>query len=147
MINQDANRLPEVVDCLWDPDACVRMRAADALEKLSRDSASRLQPFKNPLLDLAAESKQKEVRWHLALIVPRLCLTNSECAQAAELLESYLNDRSSIVKTCAMQGLADLAQKYIALRPGVTDLIHMLAKTGTPAMRARGRILLKGWPA
>jgi len=142
LVLSDSRKLPALMDCLWDDDACVRMRAADALEKFSRDQARLLQPFKKVLLELAAESMQREVRWHLAALIPRLQLTKSECERAAEVLKGYLSDRSSIVKTFAMQGLADLAVQQPETQPGVTEFIQRLTKTGTPAMRARGRKLL-----
>ena len=132
-----------VVDCLYDKDSCVCMRAADALEKISRDPAISFQSHKAHLMNLLTETTQQELRWHLAVVLPRLQLTNSECRLVAKTLESYLEDRSSIVKTFAMQGLADLTNQYPSSRLGVTDLIRSLVRTGTPAMRARGRKLLQ----
>jgi hypothetical protein len=134
-----ANR---VFQCLWDPDACVRMRAADALEKLSRQRPHLLQTHRKQLLDLLAETNQKEMRWHLAIMIARLRLTASECQQAKDLLLSYLEDKSSIVKTCAMQGLADLTLQCPGLHALVLDQLRSCSRMGTPAMRARGRILL-----
>jgi hypothetical protein len=54
----------------------------------------------------------------------------------------YLEDESSIVRTFSMQALADLAVHDARLRSQVTPLIEGLTKTGTPAMRSRGRKLL-----
>ena len=90
-----------------------------------------------------AETTQKEVRWHLALLLPRLRLTRLECQRVSTLLQSYLEDRNSIVKTFALQGLADLSAQYPELRIEVIDLLRSLALSGTPAMRARARILLE----
>ena len=143
LVRQQPKQADLLVECLWDVDACVRMRAADALEKISREHASLLQPYKKHLLSLLAETTQQELRWHLALMVPRLQLTVSECHRAAELFQVYLTDRSSIVKTFAMQGLSDLAVQVVDLRPMVIDVLRSLTRTGTPAMRARGRILLR----
>jgi hypothetical protein len=142
LIRRAPRKISNLVECLWDSDARVRMRAADALEKIARDRAVLLQPFKTPLLGLLAEATQPEVRWHLALIVPRLRLNPAECRAAAEILETYLAGRGAIVKTLAMQGLADLLPQDPSLRPMVLDLIRSHTRTGTPAMRARGRILL-----
>jgi hypothetical protein len=136
-------RVAELIECLWDPDPCVCMRAADAIEKGSRDNTALLEAHKAELLGLLAEAEQQEVRWHLALIVPRLLLTTSERRRVAKLLQMYLADPSSIVKTFAMQGLADLALQDVAMRAAVTELIRSLTRTGTPAMRARGRKLLR----
>jgi hypothetical protein len=119
------------------------MRAADAIEKFSRESSCPIQPFKSLLIQLAQETKQKEVRWHLALILPRLRLTGPDRVQLVEILHSYLNDKSSIVKTFAMQSLFEVAQQVPALQPEIYELLENLTRTGTPAMRARGRNLLK----
>jgi hypothetical protein len=53
-----------------------------------------------------------------------------------------LEDRSSIVKTFALQGLADLAQNDSAIRPGVVETLRKATRNGTPAMKARSRKLL-----
>ena len=118
------------------------MRAADAAEKASRSNPDLLQPHKRELLGLLGEAVQQELRWHLALMIPRLQLTAVERRRAAECLEVYLEDRSSIVKTFAMQGLADLARQDPGLQVEVREQIRTLTRTGTPAMKARGRKLL-----
>jgi hypothetical protein len=59
-----------------------------------------------------------------------------------DILLSYTNDRSSIVKTFAMQALADLARRDENLRQHVLWHIEELCMTGTPAMHARGKHLL-----
>jgi hypothetical protein len=41
-----------------------------------------------------------------------------------------------------MQALADLAQRDAELRPGIVRTLRMLTRTGSPAMRSRGRKLL-----
>jgi hypothetical protein len=133
-----------LVGCLWDEDSRVCMRAADALEKISRKQTFLLKPHTASLLgSLLAETTQQEMKWHLAVVLPRLQLTDSECRRVADILQSYLADKSSIVKTFAMQGLVDLTGQCASLHRGVIDLIRTLTRTGTPAMRARGRKLLQ----
>jgi hypothetical protein len=127
---------------MWDQDPVVRMRAADAAEKVSLEKPKLLQPFKTELLVLLVEAREQELRWHLAQMVPRLSLTAAERVHAASTLRIYLDDRSSIVKTFAMQGLADLAVADEKLLPATVELLDRLTRTGTPAMRARGRKLL-----
>jgi len=143
LVRRNPRKIAQLMECLWDPDPCVRMRAADAMEKASREQAALLQPYKAQLLGLLAETTQQEMRWHLAVTVPRLRLTITECRRVAERLQTHLEDRSSIVKTFAMQGLRDLIRQDAALEPMVLDLLRSLARNGTPAMRARGRILLR----
>jgi hypothetical protein len=143
LVQEHPDKVSSVLTCLFDLDPVITMRAADLLEKFSRQQAELLQPSKATLLTLAAETRQKELRWHLALILPRLLLTRAECESTAKLLEAYFDDRSSIVKTFALQGLADLTSRLPALLPWVIETIRARTKTGTAAMRARGRHLLR----
>jgi hypothetical protein len=135
-------RFGEVYAGLEDPDPLVRMRAADALEKITAQRPELLRPYKTGLLDLAARAVQQEVRWHLAQMLPRLDLDGAERRAAFETLVRYLDDPSRIVVTFAMQALADLAQADPALLPEVLPHIERLARTGSPAMRSRGKKLL-----
>jgi hypothetical protein len=80
-------------------------------------------------------------------MIPRLRLTPAELHRAAVALQRYLDDRSSIVKTFALQGLADLSQDDAPLRTKVKHLLEDALRSGTPAMRARARHLLKKLPA
>jgi hypothetical protein len=133
----------QLIECLWDEDPGVANRAADALERLSFHKPRLLDSWKASLLGLLAEAKQNKLRWNLALIVPRACLSILECRRAATILESWLDDPSSIVKTLALQGLADLTAQDASLLPEVLDLLRILGRSGTPAMRARSRHLLQ----
>jgi hypothetical protein len=140
-------RFRELIECLWDENPVVRMRAADAAEKVSARKPRLLDRYKAELLGLLAETEQIELRWHLAAMIPRLCLAARERQRAAATLHRYLKDRSSIVKTFALQGLVDLSQNDAALRLKVKKLIEEAVQSGTPAMRARARILLKKYSA
>ena len=136
-------KLAQLIECLWDDNAAVANRAADALERVTRDRPRRVQRWKEPLLGLMAETTEKKLRWNLALVIPRLKLTVAECRRVAAVLESYLDDLSSIVKTAALHGLADLTLQDPESTPVVLDLLRVAGRSGTPAMRARSRILLK----
>ena len=133
----------QLVRAMWDTDYVVRMRAADALEKASIQEPAIIFPFKSELLGLLAEATQQELRWHLALMVSRLPLSPEERRRAAQTLRRYLDDRSSIVKTCALQGITELAEQDASLRADAIDLLRAAARSGTAAMRARSRKLLK----
>lgn len=137
---------PQLFIGLWSEDPLVRMRAVDAAEKVTRTSPRLLRPYKEELLGLLAESNQQEVRWHLAAMVPRLPLTAKEAQHVAARLYTYLEDRSSIVKTSALQGLCNLAQRHHSLRPGTLELLREAVRSGTAAMRARSRKLLAHFP-
>ena len=142
IVSKNPALFPTLFRGLWSEDRLVRMRAADAIEKVTRTFRKLLQPYKKELLGLMADSHEQEVRWHLAVMVPRLPLTPKERQRAVLLLHMYLEDRSSIVRTFALQGLADLAQQDASIRPNVIELLRESARSGTPAMKARSRKLL-----
>lgn len=132
----------KLIEQLWSNDPIVRMRAADATEKVSLKRPGLLKTFKAELLGLADEATQAELRWHVALMLPRLHLTPIEQIRALNTLRRYLGDRSSIVRTCALQGLADLAQGDQRIETEVLGLLEKSIRNGTPAMRARARKLI-----
>ena len=142
LVSTDSALFSQLIAGLWSDNPLVRMRAADAVEKVTRTDPSLLQPYKKELLGLMAEASQQELRWHVAAMVPRLRLNKNERHLAASTLNRYLEDRSSIVRTFALQGLADLAQDDPELLPRVVDILREATRTGTPAVKARSRKLL-----
>jgi len=127
---------------MTDVDPLVRMRCADALEKITAVRPEYLIHYKKRVIRLAATAEQQEVRWHLAQLFSRLKLSASERRQAAEILAEYLKDTSRIVKTFAMQALADIATQDSELRSPIVQRLKRLTETGSPAMKSRGRRLL-----
>jgi hypothetical protein len=141
-VSKNPKLFPKLMAGLWSEDPLVRMRAADAAEKVTRRNREFLQPYKKELLGLMADAGEQELRWHLAAMVPRIQLTARERQLVTSLLNRYLEDRSSIVRTFALQGLADLAKCDPSTRPAVIDVLRESTRNGTPAMKARSRKLL-----
>lgn len=137
---------PELFDILIAgmslPDPLVSMRCADVAEKVTVLHPEYLRPYKHRLIEELSRIDQKEVRWHVAAMLPRLTLTEEEQQHVIDILLSYASDRSSIVNTFAMQSLADLALRDKKLLPQVLPHIEKLCVIGTPAMRTRGKHLL-----
>ena len=132
-----------LVDCMFEAYEGTRMRAADALEKISRSQVGILQSYTSVLLGLFEENEQQELRWHLALILPRLRLNAKERSRTSQTLQQCLTAKSSIVTTFALQGLTDLTAQERVLTLLVTDLLRSAERNGTPAMKARSRKLLR----
>ena len=139
----DPALFPALFEGIVHTDPIIRMRSADAIEKISARRPEYLRPFKKRLLQRVAKINQQEVRWHVAQMLPRLELNEGERAASVAILQGYLQDKSKIVKTFSMQALADLAEQDAALRPPVIQLLEELTRTGSPAMKSRGRKLLK----
>ncbi|MBM2840164.1 MAG: hypothetical protein HW412_692 [Bacteroidetes bacterium] len=138
----DARLFGALFDCILVDDPLVRMRAADAVEKITLLRPDFLKPCKSKLITRVAKIDQQEVRWHVAQLVSRLELNRSERKTVHDFLQRYLDDKSSIVRTFAMQALADIARQDAGLKRGIVKQLERLTKEGTPAMRSRGRKLL-----
>jgi hypothetical protein len=132
----------DLVTGLFDKDPVVRMRAADAMEKISLEKPESLQPFKTELIRLAQQTQQQELRWHMAQMIPRLKLKPKDETTVTDIFFDYLNDNSKIVVTFAMQALTDLALKKGAASARVIRAIEELTRTGSPAIQSRGKKLL-----
>lgn len=139
----DPSLFEVVFNGMLSDDPIIRMRSADALEKITARHPEYLQPYKKKLIQQVARIDQQEVRWHVAQMFPRLELSEEEQAVVVEILLDYLNDESKIVKTFSMQALADFAERDASLRFKVIQLLEELTRTGSPAMRSRGRKLLE----
>ena len=139
----DSSLFKAVFNGMLSDDPIIRMRSADAVEKITSKHPEYLQPYKEKLIQQVAKSDQQEVRWHVAQMFPRLGFSEEEQAVAVEILLNYLTDKSKIVRTFSMQALADFAERDAGLRPQVVKLLEELTRTGSPAMRSRGRKLLE----
>jgi HEAT repeat protein len=157
---RSVGRSPEVVKAvLVDPrlfavlmsgltaeDALIRMRAADAAEKVTARHPEWLASYKRYLLNEVARSEQQEVRWHAAILFTRLDLTRAERTRVASILKAWLEDKSRIVQAMSLQALADLSKRDPGLRSEVKRVIAEKIKSGPPSVKARGKKLLRELP-
>jgi HEAT repeat protein len=134
--------LPELAAGLWHPEPLVRMRAGDALEKVSRQRPEWLRPIGQDLLDLAATTDEQELQWHLAQLLPRVGLSVRQRQALVPVLRRYLQVPSAIVRVSALQALVELMGTDSKLRPFVRRQLRRALTEGTAAERARARKLL-----
>lgn len=69
---------PTLFSLILDEDPAVRIRAADAAEKVSAKHHEYLQPHKKTVIKPVTKIPQQEVRWHSAQMVSYLNLTTIE---------------------------------------------------------------------
>lgn len=137
MVSDKPALFAKVIRAMVHPDPGVRMRASDAVEKITRTKPDYLQSHKVFLLRQVSDCDQQEVRWHLAQIVPRLDLTPAERSNVAENFFAFLEDPSKIVQANTLQALVDLAWEDDDLFPRVKAAVETLAVEGSPAVSNR----------
>lgn len=135
----------ELAEGLTHPDRLVVMRAADAVEKITREHPEFLAAHKRTVLLLLNRGEDKELKWHLGLLVPRLELSKSELGKVWARLTRWALDmkESRIVRVNAIQGLFELSRKTPALRGDYELTLTQLEREEIPSIRARIRILRK----
>jgi len=143
-ILNDPSLFEEVFEGMLNKDPVIRMRSADAIEKVSVKHPEYLQPFKSKLINHVSKIEQQEVRWHVAQMFSYIKINKTERDKIIKILLSYIEtDESKIVKTFSMQTLADLAEKDGQIKPKIINLIKGMIKNGSPAIISRGKKLLK----
>jgi len=136
------NLFGALLEGMLSQDPIIRMRAADAVEKITSKHPELLQPYKSKIIQQVSKIEQQEVRWHVAQLFSRLLLTHGERRGVVGILNNFMKDKSKIVRTFSMQALADIAEKDTELRAPIIEKLVELTKTGSPAMKSRGKKLL-----
>lgn len=113
IVLNDRSRLDELYSCLSDDDAWVRMRAADALEKICREHPDWLLPYIDKLQADFATSTQPSIQWHMAQIYEQVDLTDKQKQKAIHWLSNLLSNKDVdwIVAANAMDTLAKFTKE------------------------------------
>ena len=126
-------------DFLYCGDRLIIMRAADAIEKISRNYTSYLDKYKLSLLGLLADATDKELKWHLAQLVPRLKINSDEKNNAFEIFKKWLlnENESKIVRANSIQALYELSCNSKALTKDFDEILVNIKKENIPSINAR----------
>jgi len=140
---RERGRFDELWGCLRDIDPLVRMRAADALEKISRVHPDLFEPYREALLTTKLEDGSPEVRWHLIAIKSRLALQESDAARFYKYLDQCLrHDASRIVKVAALQAAYDLSVKFPQYSVELIEMLAFARSSPWPSVIARAARLV-----
>lgn len=137
---------------LFHHDRRVVMRAADAVEKITRTSRTFLSPHTGQLLELLNDHANIEVRWHLAQLLPRVALNANQLTEVWQRLRYWAanQNESKLVRVHALQGMFDLMQYHAHpyMKQEFRALVAAISKEHIPSIdarvrRLRGRVSMK----
>lgn len=133
----------ELFSLLFHHERPVVMRAADAVEKITRKHPEFLETHKLQLIAVLKSADHKELKWHVAQLVPRLPLDNEELKTVWNVLSYWLlnKNESKIVRVNALQGLYDLSVIHPDLKVRMEDIISEIEHEMIPSLQARLRKL------
>jgi len=144
-VRRAPRRFDELWACLAHGDPVVRMRAVDALEKITRFDAAPLACHKQALLANTFDDGTPEVRWHLIAMLRRVPLDAAEVAGTLKRLDRLLHeDESRIVKTAALQTAFELRFQSPGAQKTFAAMLAFALQSPWPSVRARARKL--AWP-
>jgi len=142
---QSQHQFDELFEALFHNDRLIVMRAADVVEKITQNKPDYLKSHKKSLLRLLKDAKDKELKWHLVLLISRLQLTKPELGKVWEILSNWVLDsnESRIVRVNSIQALFDLSQQVPELMEDFELKITQLEREEIPSIKARIRKLKK----
>lgn len=121
------------------------MRAADAVEKITARNKAYLESHKAQLLAILKSADHKELKWHIAQLLPRVELDQHELEDVWHKLTYWTLNRNEhkIVRVNALQGLFDLSRKFPGLQKDLDQTLNAVERELIPSMQARVRKLRK----
>jgi len=114
MVLADKSLLKELYGCMFHVDPWVRMRAADAFEKVCRKHPEWIEPYVDRIQEeLSGPDQQASIQWHLAEIYRQVTLTSEQKQHALNWLVGRLSsiDVDWIVAANTMTALAYFVEK------------------------------------
>lgn len=136
VINQP-ELLPDLIEGLASDNKIIRMRAAHAIEVISRENGGLLIEFKPRLIRCAKEDALPETRWHLAQVFGNIDLSKRELSIVVPILCGYLTSGTILVRSWAVVGLGNIAEKNAQFRHEVLQEVARLNDDESPAVRSR----------
>lgn len=138
----------ELFQYLFHHNRIVKMRAADALEKISAAQPRYLAGHKKELLQLLAAEEGIELQWHLAQLISQVHLTANETEIVWTKLSAWVLNReqSRIVRVNSLQSLFDISIQHPAFKNKLMAIINKLEKEQIPSIVARIKKLRKQQP-
>ena len=130
---------------LRDGSAAEALRAARGLKKIAETEPGLLAGYEKALLKAALRMDEAglQTRWQLTIVLGKLTLKGRDRLAAVDWLWERLRDESALERTFAMQALFELSGGDRELRGRVMVVVREFAATGTAAMRARARRLMR----
>lgn len=126
---------------LFHEDRLVVMRVADIIEKLTINNPQYLTKHKPEIMELCDKVTNKELKWHLALLISRLHFDIKEFDKAWKTLTSWAKDKtnSRIVRVNSIQALFELVNQRSGSEKDFRITLTELEKENIPSINARIR--------
>jgi len=142
---ENKERLPELYESISDPDAWVRMRAIDTLEKVFRVHPDWAEPYIDDIFCNLLELDQASIQWHLAQIFTTIELNKSYKLRAIDWMSTLLSTTSVdwIVAVNAMNTLKTFTEEGWLKRSKFKSLVTIQLKHTSKSVVKRAHMYLR----
>ena len=141
----DQTSFDELFRLVFHHERTLVMRAVDAVEKLTVRHPEYLKPHKSQLLHALKSADHKELKWHIAQLIPRVDLDAKELEVVWHILTYWTQNRneSKIVRVNSLQGLFDLSRRHPEFRNDFDKTVALIEREMIPSIQARIRRIRK----
>jgi hypothetical protein len=119
------------------------MRAAEAVERITRRHKAFLTPHKDQLLGILKTADRKELKWHIAQLIPRVNWLAGELNDVWHILTFWARNphESKIIRANALQALAEIAARFPERKADFERTMKLMEREPIPSIQARIRKL------
>jgi len=141
----DQKSFDELFRLIFHHDRPLVMRAVDAVEKITVKHPEYLKANKGQLLRALTSADHKELKWHIAQLIPRVDLDGKEIEDVWHILTYWTQNRneSKIVRVNSLQGLFDLSKLHPQFKNGFEKTLVSIEHERIPSIQARIRRIKK----
>lgn len=142
---KDQESFDELFALVFHQEHTLVLRAIKAVEEITLKHPELLLVHKNQLVGALKSAGHKELKWHIAQLITRIELSAIEVTEVRHVLLYWALNRneSKIVRVNALQGLFDLSQKYVDVKPDLLTAIAAMEHEVIPSIKARLKRLKK----
>ena len=139
----DQTTFDELFNLVFHHERPLVMRAIDAVEKVTSRRPEFLIAHKSQLLEILNSADHKELKWHIAQLLPRVDLTVAELEGVWHKLAYWALSKteSKIVRVNALQGLFNLSKLNPELKNDFEKITSAVEHEAIPSIQARIRKL------
>lgn len=136
---RDQKSFDKLFVCIFHKDRLVVMRTVDAIEKITTEHPEYLLKHKKKILELSNRAENKELKWHLALLLPRIELNGTEISRTWNTLKQWALDKkeSRIVRVNSVQALYEMSLRNNYFTKELELIFHELRKENISSLNSR----------
>lgn len=132
---------------IYSSDRTVAMRAIDTLEKATRTNPGYLLGRGSELVNFARNTSNKEIKWHIAQLLPRITWSSQQYQKVFALLNYWASNpnESKIVRANALEAMHDMCVRTTNKRIKVMfrKALRTAERNPIPSIAARARRIRK----